>query len=485
MRTATRGAVRLLALALGGCAAAPVAPPPSLPTPLVWDTPAATSSPLHPLPASEFWAGFGSPALQDLLQQAALANPDLLIARDHLLIARDALLAARAQQQPSLGFTAGPVDTAATAVADSRSRHQAVFELGFNASYELDLWGRLDSLGAGAQAESAARAFDADSLRIGLMSRVAQAYFDVAQADDAEVLARRRLVLAEERLSLQTARQAAGRIDGTAVAAAQSALETLGLRVDQVRRQRRDGERQLALLLGRLPEGFALDAGPLRRQMQLPEVPAGLPSNLLQRRPDVRAAQARLLAAEHRSAAAWAERFPQVRLTAQLGVATDVLHRIVSGAVGLFGLGPELSMPIYDGGAREARLDASRREADIALLEYRRAGLAAFADVEKALALRDAARTRQQHADRLDARQVEAIGAVNAQLAAGRRSRLDAIAAEEQKLDAEQLALDSYRAQLDSLLALFEALGGGWNTDAPTDPPAPGEPVISSLRIPS
>lgn len=459
----------MLATTLCGCAAVPVAAPPVLATPLAWDGPGAAES-AQDISAAEFWAGFGNAQLQELLQQAALANPDLLIAADHLLIARDSAGVARAQRQPSLSLNAGPVDTAATAVADGSARRQAVFELALDASYELDFWNRLGSLTDSALAEVDAFTCDAETARIGLMSAVAQAYFDLAQADEAGALMQRRLALAEERLALQAARRAAGRIDGAAIAEAQGSIENVRVQEDQWRWQRRADEARLALLLGRLPEGFALTVGPLRQQVRMPPVPAGLPSTLLQRRPDLRAAEARLTAAQARIAATWAEQFPQIRLTAQFGVATDVLHRAASGAVGLFGFGPEVHLPIFDGGARAAQLDASQREADIRLLEYRKAALAAFADVEKALLMRDAARALQRHAAVLTTRDAESVRVMSSQLEAGRKSRLDLIAAEEQGLDIELLALDSYRAQLDSLLALFQALGGGWRPAEESNP---------------
>ena len=412
--------------------------------------------------APAFWAAFGNPALQDLLQQAVAANPDLLIAANHLRIARDAALAVRAQQRPSVNLNVGPVDSAATALALPQARRQAVFELALNASYELDFWGRLSGLAASAQAEQQARAYDSETARISLMGLVAQRYFDIAQADEALALLQQGLALAAERRQLETARQAAGRVGRRPVAEAEAATEELRGKEDQWRGQRRAAEGQLALLLGRLPEGFSVAAAPLRQALHLPLVPSGLPSTLMQRRPDLRAAEARLLSAQARSGVARAERFPQIRLTGQLGVATDVLRRAASGSIGLFGFGPELSLPVYDGGSRAAQIDASDGEVDIALLEYRKVSLAAFADVENALLARQRALVRQDHIEALRQRQRDAQTELEAQLSAGRRSRLDAIADDEHRLDTELLALESYRAQLDSLLALFAALGGGW-----------------------
>ncbi len=463
-------AVLLLALVLCGCAAVPIEAPPPPPAPLAWETAIDADAAAPATTAAGFWATFGSATLQQVLQRAAQANPDLQIAAHHLQIARDTAAAMRAQQRPQFSFNAGPVDTAATSLEHPDARRQSPFELAFTASYELDLWGRLRQLSASAEADAQAQAFDADAARISILVAVARNYFDLAQADDAALLLHRRIALAAEHLALEQARQDAGRIGAEPVAVAQAEIEALHGQQDQLRRQRRSGEWQLALLLDHPPEDFALPAAPLRAQLRLPQLPAGLPSALLQRRPDLRAAAARLQAAQARIGAARAEQFPQITLTAQLGLVTDILHRAASGALGLFGIGPELNLPIADGGTRIAGLDIRRQEADIAALEYRKAAYTAFTEVERALQLRQAAQTQLLAVRAAAEREHRATQGLDAALAAGRVSRLALIAAGQHRLDLEQTELDSYRAQLDSLLAVFEALGGSWTADASAEP---------------
>lgn len=451
-----------LVVVLSGCASAPIAPTPVLPAPATWQTRDSASG--TPGAEGEFWSRFGNPALLSLLQKTMAANPDLLIAAQRLQLGRDTALEAGALQRPSLSFDIGPVDTAAIAIRDRSRRNPTIYRLGLYASYELDFWGRVSGLVNRAKAESIARAYDVETARILLASQVAHHFFDIAEADEQLRLLQQRTSLADERLTLEAARQAAGRIDRQPVAAARRAHDAVLIQQRDWQRRRQRSERQLALLCGQLPEGFSIGPQNLRDTVQ-PAVPAGLPSTLLQRRPDLRAAAARLQAAQAQIGVARAEQFPQFRLTAELGVATDVLHRALSGGVGLFGIGPEVSLPLYDGGARAARLDASQREAEIALLEYRKAGLAAFADVEQALQAREAAVDQQQSLVAVLGQQQAESRMIEAQRLAGRKSRLDSLAAEDVELESAQLAISNTRARFDAVLALHAALGGSWQAE--------------------
>lgn len=468
MRVAAAFAVLVLPIVTAGCASTPLAPTPVLPAPAAWQTRTGSGEAM----TGNFWAGFGNPTLTALLQQAAEANPDVQIAAQRLRLAADAEQAAAAMKGPTVRFDAGAVDTAAVAVRDQRRRNPAIYRLGLNASYELDFWGRISSLVASARAQSAAQGFDLDTARITLATAVAQQFFDVAEADEQLAVLQNRIALADEALKLQAARQTAGRIDPQPVMAAQQTRDALLAEQRDLLRQRQQHAGQLALLCGQLPEGFRIGSQSLRSSGSWPEVPAGLPSSLLQRRPDIRAAAARLQAAQAEIGVARAEQFPQIRLTAELGVASDVLHRALSGSVGLFGIGPEISLPIYDVGARAARLDASQREADIALLEYRKAGLAAFADVESALLAREAALDRQQQLDATASQQTIESQRLNALLQAGRKSRVDTIVADDARLASHALRIRNDRAQLDALLALHAALGGGWDPSQTVSTPS-------------
>ncbi len=409
-----------------------------------------------------FWQGFNSPQLLALLERADSANPDFRIMAHRLTMARDNVLLAQARQKPWLGFALGPTDTTATQLQHPDTRQPAAFSLGFSARYELDLWGRLSSLTKSAKATYTADAYDIESARIAVITQVAEAYFDVAQTVEQTQLLRRRRTLAERRIKLETARLNAGETTEPRLDQARGTLELLQNQLAETKRRQRRSEYRLALLVGMPPEKFSIQTGPLRQQVSLPPVPAGLPSTLVQRRPDLLAAKSRLQAARYQVAAAHAEQLPRFSLTAQLGVATDVLHNITSGLVGLFGVGPDITLPLYDGGSGKARVDLSQQAADIALLSYHKTVLAALSDVENALMLRQSALGRQALSASSGARQQHQLNRLNARIEAGLSSRLDAIALRDQQLDNQYRAIEDYRAQLDSLLVLFQALGGGW-----------------------
>ena len=319
----------LLPVLLAACASAPRVAEAPVPTPLQWQMPMSDAGEGSD---AGFWSGFASPELDRLLQRAAIANPDLQIAVRRLRIADDAERLAAAGKRPALDFQAGPVDNTAVAVNGGR-RSAAVYRLGFEASYELDFWGRIDSQIVGAKADTAGRRFEAGAARIAMADELAHRYFDIAEADEVRVLLQRRAALADERWTLETARQAAGRIDAGPVLEAQRARNQLQDELADWQQRRQQDIWQLALLCGELPEAFTLAASPLRQAIRRPSVPSGLPSSLLQRRPDLQAASSRLQAAQAQIGVAWAEQFPQIRLTAELGVASDVLHRVLSGAI--------------------------------------------------------------------------------------------------------------------------------------------------------
>lgn len=475
MRIRDRGAMLLLA-ALGACASAP---PPERPAPLGpvpdhWrSAPDAAST--APGADAGWWMGFRDPQLQALMQRALAEAPDLRIARAHLLAAHDAVQVARSYEYPSLIFKAGPTDPAIPRLARDSGHARASddhFELGLQASYELDFWGRVSGTVAAARADADASAFDAEAARLALQSAVANAYFDLREADEALRLQTRHEALADERARLLQLRLDAGRIAAAPMVEARLAQQDAQARGAELRARRQLALLELQTLLGDTAESLQLAPAELRATLSAPEVPAGLPSSLLERRPDLRAAEARLAAAQAGIAVARAERLPDVSLTADFGYLSGALSHLAHGGGLLFGIGPEISWPLFDAGRGAAQVDARKQEYEAARAGYQKDVIAAFADVEKALLARQAAMESAQRwaaAQALESAQLERLRAA---LAAGRADRLQAIETEEHLLQADEAALHAYRAQLDSLVALYQALGGDWQQAAPTTAPA-------------
>ncbi len=453
-------------LLLAGCAVQPEAgPQPKMPP--AWREPVGEST-TTAIDAQSWWAGFGDPELTELLARAERDSPDLQMAVARLRAAGDAVTVARAQRLPTLTFLAGPLDVNPAVTQAVRSisptARQPFYELGLQVHYELDLWGRLEN---GVKADDAARAasaYDLAAARIALRSAVATAWFELRQTDAAIALETQRVPLANERLRLLDLRIAAGRADQNARTEAQLAADAAAGGLIALQRSRRSLCDALAVLIGTPPQGFDLPPTPLALDGPQPPVPpAGLPATLLERRPDLRAADARLSEAEARTAAARAQRLPQVGLTALLGLASGPLRNVLGDPRGFFGAGPNIDAPIFDGGALDAQASAAGHLAEVEVASYRKTALAALAEVERALrdqqsAIEDASRA-ESAVQQLDAQRQR----LQLQLDAGRITRFELIDLESRQLDAEAADLRAQRARQDAAVALYQALGGGWS----------------------
>lgn len=480
---------RLLPVALGlllaGCLDNPPYRRPPLPLPQQWQEAQPAGAASADAQVQTWWAGFGDPGLQRLQQQAAAGSPDLRIAVDRMLIARDEVRAARSHLYPAVSINGLPPDPINTAFAINQGHQldvdQNLYELSIDADYEFDFWGRIHNSIVAANASYQASVFDAGAAAIALRCDVARAYFELRELDEESVLVRQRLDLAAERLRLARLRQAAGRSAAAPVLEAQQAQREEQAHAETLRAARRGTANALAVLIGVAPESFDLPAQPLRASITVPVPPEGLPSTLLERRPDIRAAEARLQAAHADIAVARAALFPQIGLTTKFGYVAEGLHSFSTQGTTVLGAGPTINFSVFDAGRLDANLDASRRQRDIALAGYRKSILASLADVEKALSEYRLAGDTAQRSDQAQQDQQAQIKRLQQGLDAGRQSRLELIAAQDRELELQAGAVRVYRQRLDSLLALFQALGGGWSpSDLPVPADAPAEPSGSA-----
>jgi len=482
--------LRLLAcvpgLLLAACTIEPRYQRPTLPLPDTWRAdPAAVDATVA---QDLWWRGFGDPQLLALFATAQRNSADLQIAIDHVMIARDMVTVARSHRYPSVGLIGQPSDPVTNqlrlATANQVQVNNNIFALSFDASYEFDFWGRIRNLMRSAKAGYRASVADAGTVLIGLRSTIADAYFGIRELDERAALETQRGELAAQRLRLAQLRQQAGRTGAEPVDEAQRALSESDARLSDLRRQRELGIVTLALLLGVNPEDFQLAPAPLRSTTQLQAPPEGLPARLLHQRPDIVAAEQHLRAAHADVAIQHAELLPQVVLTAKFGYVTGAVRNLAEAGSTVYGVGPEIGFPIFDAGLRKAQLDATRWQRDASFNEYRKTVQVAFADVERALlsyqAAAEAAQRSAAEVERANAQQQRSESA----LAAGRSSRLESLAAQDGALLAQLESLQAYRAQLSSLVSLYQALGGGWHPDAvplpeqlppvPTQAAAPG-----------
>ena len=493
---ASIGIVAFFCLALNACALGPDYTRPELPVPERWSN-TTTATQIDTLVQPRWWTAFGDPELDALLHAAMAQNLDLKIAAANLEQSR---AAARMAAAPMWGTAALQPRYAKT----KQSRRivedpsAALRELGVTAppnpskqyslplevSYEFDLWGRLRRGREAATAEFHATREDAHTIYLTLLTTVAGNYFDIREIDERIMLAERVQALGNETLRIAEKKYAAGMIAQTDVLRVRAQVAQLD--GDIIELQHRHVERQhaLAVLLGQPPgvleatakspvrdPGSAplvsiLSAKPLRAVVQIPQVIPGLPSNLLARRPDVRAAEYRLIAANARIGEAKAAFFPAITLTGEYGYQSRALDNLISSKSITWGISPQLYVPLFDGGKRRGQLQAARAATEEAVERYRLTLLRAFEEVENALAARF---YQAQQQTRITVA-VEALNTAHMQVRRqyehGQVPLLEVLDAERSLLAVEERALALHRARLDAVLFLYKALGGGWEQGA-------------------
>ncbi|HEX4953457.1 MAG TPA: efflux transporter outer membrane subunit [Thermoanaerobaculia bacterium] len=435
--------------------------------------PEAYSSPASTAAASDtWWTTFGDSQLDRLVAEALEKNQDLLAAAARVEEARALAGVARADQFPQVW-----VDGSGSRYRFSGDNPQfppgidlenSTVRLTANASYELDFWGRYRNATAAARAELLATEAGRQNLRVGLTAGVVSAYFDLLGFDRQLAIARETLSSRQEAVRLQRLRFDAGTISELDLAQAEAELASTEATVPALERALRQTENRLGVLLGRV--GGSVERSSGLDALVAPEVPVGLPSQLLARRPDVVAAEHSLVAANARIAVVRAAYFPSISLTAYAGSESQQLSNLLGSGTGIWNLALGLIQPIFQAGRTTRQLEAARAREQQLVAGYLKAVQTAFAEVEDALVARRTGATEREAL----ARQVEALDRARrlAQLRyeAGDSSYLEVLDAERSLFGAELSLTEARRAELAAAVALFKALGGGFKVAAPTTP---------------
>ena len=434
------------ALALAGCAHDPAAKP------MAPATPAAFSQ--AGVAADAKWAeAFGDPALTDLLARARKGSPDLALARARQREAVALLRAADAGDQPALSVANGrfppgiPRRTDVTAVAAK-------------ASWELDVWGREAAKSQAAEADVRAAKFTAAQADLALSAEVARLWFAVRGAREQLAFLETEFATRFREMELVEKTVTAGLIDSDPLSSARLAAAQAKVDEGLGRRRVAAAENALRALIGAMPgESLPVAQG----VAAMPGFGAGVPSELLLRRPDLAAAAARLDAAVSREGAARADFYPSVTLTGQAGWQADPASRIGQGSAGFWSLAPAIDLPIFDAGRREANLEAARARIDGSGAEWTKAVLGAFREVEDALAdLRELAQQEE-----LTARVLAAVRARLANAEARQQAGLAnetelTLARRDEALAARTLSMVVWERR-QVAVRLAAATGGGWS----------------------
>lgn len=423
-------------------------------------------------PSSEWYRGFGSEELDSLIQQAVAGNLDLQGARWRIEQALERAKQARASLLPSVDALGAANYLAGH--SSSGSLHETDWSALLSASYEIDFWGRNHAAADSAHDALIASRADRDTVALTTLSAVANEYFQLLSARERLELARSNVDAAQKLLDIVSSRNSVGLANPAEVAAQRAALAVAQLQIPDLERQAEESVTALASFLGRAPEGFSV-GGTSLESVQEPAVAPGLPSELLQRRPDILVAEANLAAASADTVVARAALYPSLSLTLQGGVANPAVNAAVNSLSGVgptLNLGAGLTQPLFDAGKlRSQSREAQAREQE-SVTSYKAAIVAALVDVENTLgALRhlNEAREAQDTNVRESSRAYEAA---EARYKTGNGDFLAVLEAQK-SLFAARDQFSQYRlARLQAMVALCKALGGGWQGVAATTPAA-------------
>jgi outer membrane protein, multidrug efflux system len=445
------------ALLLAGCASVGTVDPSQLPqAPTAYK--AQSTNGATALTAS-WWQPFADPVLDDLVARAMAANTSVQAATARLTQARAALGSAQAARLPQVGVSAGAGRSSTPGQLVPQPANQ--YSAGLNLAYELDLGGRLLHERNAAALDVRAREQLLADARLLVQANVARGYLALRALDTERDIVRDTVAAYGETLSLTEKRARAGDVadlDLARVRAELAANEAEALALD---RRRVELETALAVLVGEAPSNFSLK--PTTWTTALPTVPAGLPSELLQRRPDLAAARSQLEAAQARVGEARAAWWPSLSLTAQGGGVSNELSNLLKSGASTWGIGLLGALPIFDGGRREAGVNAAKAQMEGEAIAFREQFLLALKDVEDQLGALSLLQQQGEANARAVSAASQALKLSDTRYRNGLVSQLELLDARRSELANKRSALQVRSAQYQATVGLIRALGGGWS----------------------
>jgi len=458
-----------LSIALGGCSLAPAYKTPATPQTQAYRDvgPWVTAEPSDHLPRDHWWQLYSDPQLDQLQAKLLANNTDLAAALAHYEQAQAYSAEARSELFPQVGANAngeriresdnaplrGPSNP-----ADYNSR-----TIGVQASYEVDLWGQVrNTVEAGRDNALAAQA-DLASAQLSLQAQLVDAYMQLRGYDQQVALLQQTIEAYQKALKLTQTLHAGGIVSGLDVSRAQTQLSDARSQWSQTVAQRALMQDQIAVLVGENASSFSLPAE--TAAIPVPVIPLDVPSSLLQRRPDVAAAERRVAAANAGIGVARAAWFPSLTLNAQGGYQSTRWANLLTAPNRIWALGPSLAYDLFDGGYRKATIAAAKAKTDEAGATYRGVVLTAFQQVQDNLALLDHLGTASvNQKDASDAAQ-HALDLSMTQYKHGAVSYLDVVQAQTVALQEQRGLLQLDTQRLRASVQLIRALGGGWSTE--------------------
>lgn len=466
----------LAAMLLSGCMVGPKYVKPDVPT-----APAYKESPPESFKESgawkpaqpgdqtlrgKWWEVFGDSQLNALEEQVALSDQDLKVAEARFRQARSAIRFNRSAEFPTISTAPGISNERLSVNRPYFSRSAANngtgdFVLPFDLSYEADLWGRIRRNVTAAREEAQASAADLETASLSLHAELAEDYFEVRSADAQKKLLDDTVKAYTDALQLTQNRFEGGAAAKSDVAQAQTQLNTARVQDTDIGVIRAQFEHAIAILTGQPPASFHLD--PLPLSSQPPAIPVGLPAQLLERRPDIAAAERRVAAANEQIGIAKAAFFPTVTLGASAGLEGTSITNWLNWPSRFWAVGPQAAETLFDAGRRRAVSESAVAGYDATVAGYRQATLTAFQEVEDSLAaLRILEQEAQQQQQATTSAQ-ESLQLFTNRYQGGVDTYLQVITAQTAALANERNDIDIMRRRMDASVLLIKALGGGWD----------------------
>jgi multidrug efflux system outer membrane protein len=446
-------------LTLGGCSVGPTYHHPDMPLPTAWRNCAPAA---QDWPQVDWWQDFGSAQLNDFMSQAKVGNDDIAAAIARVRQADAQVRIAGSPLLPAVDLGASAARQRTLAVSGGRTPIYNEYSPQLSASYEVDFWGKNRAVRSAAVAAAQASRYDRDTIALSVYTSVALTYFQALEAHDRLLVARENLDNAQHILEGLELEQRVGVATALDVAQQATTVATVNATIPPLTQQLQQNIDALAILVGQSPQSILLEIQSGLGDLTPPPVIAGMPAELLTRRPDVAEAEEQLRSANADIVAARAAFFPNIDLTASGGFASTVLAGLLAPGNEIFSVAASATQTIFDFGARSGQLAFSRARYAELLSDYHKTVLTAFGNVEDALvAVQQTAEDQVRQQDAVD-KAARAFEFAQLQMQAGTTNILTELNTEIALFTAKDALVQVKFLHLQALVDLYQALGGGW-----------------------
>jgi len=459
-----------LVLAVAGCILDTERPQLSLDVPEHYRE--AKRAPEAAVPQLDWWRSFRSPEMTSLMEQAATANFDIAVAIAQIVQADAQVRVAGAPLLPTLDYNASDTATKLSRQIPSGgggggggSPYSRLYTTSLSASYIVDFWGKNRAALNAAVETSAASRYNKEVVQLTALSTVANTYFQILAAEDRLRIARRNLADASRILFLIQQQFGAGTASDLNLAQQEALVESVRATIPPLEETRRQNIAALAVLVGQSPERFNTRAGGMST-VAIPRVTPGLPSELINRRPDVRQAEQQLKSADYSVESARAAFFPTIQLTGQLGFESAALRALFGPGAWFYTAAASLTQPLFDGGVLLGQFELQRGLQAQYLQAYRKSVLSAFSNVEQALIAVEQTAAQETIQAKVVSSSRRAFVLSEQQMNSGTVNMVTLLQVEQTLFTAEDQLAQVRLARLLAVISLFQALGGGWPPQA-------------------